>query len=508
MAEIDKNILTEAEKNQKVEVFVKRDGDNDVAELDLMRVFSNMGRKKGIYIWIMLLFLLIGFSVPMLITELTKDDESVSTVISFMYPGAATEKAPDGTNLNVRYISSSYILQKAIKRTNLSENIPISAIERNITIERLLNETTKQNLEVIKKVTETSKDSKDFAEVLNVDYKYEGKYIITLSNGFSTNPEARKKTYLPGNELSVLLNNIVESYNEYFFDTYSSMTLPENHLDSIINTELDYIERLDEIIKLFNRLSAYCTDSNKGKYLTYRSKKDGMSFADINRCIKLVRDIDVDYLYSYIFANNITKGSKTTVVKYEYNLVNTERELNSILSTIENNKNLINGYKNDTIAVSIAGSLSEDGASKISSSVTDYYNSLIINQSASYRKKADVAEEIDNLNYKINGFKKVRQNSTQLEYIENEMENLVDMCITLFELTKNHAEEIIESVSYKNSYLSFISAQNTTTSLFDASNIKKLLIGMIAGLLLAVFIWGMDGLIEELKSNAPQENKA
>ena len=255
MAENDKNILTEAEKNQKVEVFVKRDGGEDATELDLIRVFSNMGRKKGIYIWVIILFMLIGFSIPMLMTELDKETDSVSALVSFLYPEAKMAKAPDGSDLNIRYISSSYILQRALKKTKLTKAPSISSIEKNISVETLLTESTRQNLEVMQKVTETSKDSRDFASVLNLNYEYDGKYIITLTNGFSNN-SSEKKMFLSGNELSALLNNIVETYNEYFFTTYSNMILPDNNLDSINNTELDYIERLDEIVNLFKSLSA------------------------------------------------------------------------------------------------------------------------------------------------------------------------------------------------------------------------------------------------------------
>lgn len=503
MAENDKNILTEAEKNQKVEVFVKRDGGEDATELDLIRVFSNMGRKKGIYIWVIILFMLIGFSIPMLMTELDKETDSVSALVSFLYPEAKMAKAPDGSDLNIRYISSSYILQRALKKTKLTKAPSISSIEKNISVETLLTESTRQNLEVMQKVTETSKDSRDFASVLNLNYEYDGKYIITLTNGFSNNG-SEKKMFLSGNELSALLNNIVETYNEYFFTTYSNMILPDNNLDSINNTELDYIERLDEIVNLFKSLSAYCTDKNKKEYLTYRSKKDGLSFADLNDCIKLMKDIDVDYLYSYIFTNNITTGRQATKIKYEYNLNNTEREYNAVLASIANNASLISEYKNDNIAVSIA----EEGANKVSSTVTNYYNSLIMNQAEYYERKAELGEQIANLNYKITGFSTTNKDSSQIDYMEQEIKKLENSCKTIYELTKEHAEEIIESASYKNSYISFIGAQYDGNSLFNAETIKKLLIGMIAGILLAVFIWGMDGLIEEMKASYPKSKEA
>lgn len=497
MAEIDKNNLTEVENNKKVEVLLKREEGVVETELNLLNVFSNMNKKKNIYVWIIILFMLIGLSIPMYMAEHNKETERVSALITFLYPDAKRQKTPDGKDLNIRYITSSYVLQNALKKTKLTNNPSISAIERNITIETLLAESTRKNLEVLQKVTETNKN---FASVSDLKYQYDGKYIITLSNGFST---ASDTVYLSGNELSNLLNNIIESYNEYFFMTYSNMTLPDNNLDSIINSDLDYIERLDEIIKLFNSLSAYCTDKTKKEYLTYRSKKDGLSFLDLNDYIKLTKDIDVDYLYSYIFANNITKGKQATLTKFEYNLTNTEREFNAILASIENNSSLITEYKNDNIAIS----LSEEAANKTGSIVTDYYNRLIINQADYYEKKAELGEQIANLNYKISGFNSNKNDQSQINYVEKEIEKLKNSCKIIYDLTKEHAEEIIESASYKNSFISYIGSQYKGNSIFNTANIKKVLTGMFAGIFIAIFLWGLDGLIVEIKASSHKKEE-
>ena len=47
---IDNLVLCiQSQSKQKVEVVVKRDADGQAAEIDLVRVFSNMGKKKRIY---------------------------------------------------------------------------------------------------------------------------------------------------------------------------------------------------------------------------------------------------------------------------------------------------------------------------------------------------------------------------------------------------------------------------------------------------------------------------
>ena len=501
MTEIDKNVLQEIGKNQKVEVVVKRDASARAGELDLVRVFSNMGKKRRIYAWLIVACMLIGLAAPLLLAELRDKTENVSVVINLLYPSAQNKLAPDGEPLDVNYIKSSYILQNAIKKTQLSEKIPISALERNISIEELLSEETRQKLEVVEKVI--GETQKDYESVLDVDYKYEGKYIVTLANGFTTDPEGKKKTYIDGAELTSLLNNIAESYSEYFYDTYMDLTLPDNTLDSIKSEDLDYIERLDEIVSLLNSLSQYCTDEEKEQYLTYRSKIDGMSFEDIDECIRLVRDIDVDYLYAYVFYNSITKDKKSMVTKYNYQLKNAERELEVILGNIKNNDDLISEYKNKKIEVSQMGQESTK-----SSTVTDYYNELIMSQSDNYKDKSDLGERIANLNDKIAGFKNSSSSSAQIDFVEEELTSLVNICSTLYELTEEHAKEILESDSYRSSFINYIGAQYLADSFFNAGNIKKAIIGMVVGAFLAVLIWGMDGLIEEFKRGTALKDEA
>ena len=500
MTELDKKVIQDAQKNQKVELVVKRDNSPHAGELDLVRVFSNMAKKRRIYVWIILACMLIGLTAPLFIAQLQDKTGKVSVIINLIYPSAKQQLAPDGSDLDMNYIKSSFILQRALKKTKLSETIPISALERNIKIESLLTEETRQRLEVVEKVI--GETNKDFEQVLDVDYQYEGKYIITITNGFSTDPEARKKTFITGNELCALVNNIAEAYSEYFYDTYMDMTLPNNTLDSINNEELDYIERLDEIVFLLNSLSDYCNQTVKSKYRSYRSNYDGLSFTDIADCIRLVRDIDVDYLYSYVFYNNVAKNTKAMVTKYSYQLKNTERSLNVVIGNIKNNNLLINEYKNEKINISST----DQETLQESLAVTDYYNSLVMNQAENYNTKAELGEKMANLNDKISGFKVGGSSAAQVEYVESELKNLVSICSTLYQLTEDHANEILTSGSYKNSLINYIGAQYFADSFFNVATIKKAIIGMVLGLFLSVLVWGMGALVEEIKRGSAIKN--
>ncbi len=367
----------------------------------------------------------------------------------------------------------------------------------------MLTEETRQNLEVVEKVI--SEANKDYEKVLDVDYKYDGKYIITLRNGFSVDPDARKKTYLDGSEMAALLNSIIDNYNLYFYDTYLGKALPENDLESVANTDMDYIERLDAMVSLLNSLSRYCTDETRDDYIEYRSKTDGLSFKEINDVIRLVKTINVDYLYAYVFYNSVTKDKKTMTTKYEYQMKNAERELGVINGNIKSVAELIAGYKNDSITM--AGFDSSEV--QMGHTVTDYYNELIMEQAQNYSLKEELSERIASYKDKVEGFTSTYTSASQREYVEKELESLVGICRSLYELTERHAEEIIDSDSYKSSYMTFIEAQYFGDTFLNASNIKKAIIGMVIGAVLAIAVWGMDALAAEFRRGSAQkeENK-
>lgn len=502
MSELKDNLIPAVkDDNSKVEVVIKHDENDRVEELDLLHIFVNMGKKKRIYAWLIILCMLVGLAAPLLMAELADRPESVTAVITFNYPDADKLIAPDETPLDLNYITSSYILQNALNRTKLSKPITVSALANNIKLERLLTEGTRQNLEVMSQ--KQDKLTNQVPEVEEVKYNYESQVILTLANDFG-DKDSKKKIRLEGGELATLLNNITEEYNAYFFEKYSTFVLPDEDITNVDMSSLDYIERLDTMLSVLNRLDKYCTDAEKEDYLDYRSKKDGMSFKNIHDCIQLVKDIDVDYLYAYVFYNCIAIDRLTTVTKYEYSMRNMQHAMSILLDNISTNEGVIANYKNDNILVA-----SEDGnTTTISTSVTDYYNELISKQADFYLEKAETQNDIDNLNDKIIGFKNSISSSSQLNYVETELSTIYDICKELYSLTVQHADEIISSDFFRDSYISIIGAQYTAQGFMSPATLKKAVIGAVVGAVLAVVAWCCDGLVMEFKlSNRKKEER-
>ncbi|MCR5278539.1 MAG: hypothetical protein K6E19_03775 [Lachnospiraceae bacterium] len=499
--------------NRPIELHVKRDGAEDYQELDLVNVFVNMGKKKRIYAWLIVACMLLGLTIPLALGQLKGKIESVSTVITFLYPGADQEYAPgelakitedptyEPAMIDVGELKSSYVLRNAVNQARLSTEIPLAAIEGNIRIERMLTEESRRSIEAAEKALEA--DKKNFENAMQVLYEYSGKYAITLSNGFTTDPKGRHKVYLSDADMASLLNSIAGCYNEYFFKTYMRMEFPENKTDIIKDEKLDYIERLDEMVSFLESLSAYCIDETKGEYLLIPSKLDGLSLNDINDCIRLVRTSNVDYLYAYVFYNSVAKSNDNMVTRYEYLLRDLNNKLDAMNGEIANNESLITEYRNDEIIVN----LSEQGTGQMSTAATDKYNQLILEQAGNYKERTEMQVDAENMADKLNGLKTRYSYAAEIKYVDDEVNALAEICEKLYKLTSDHAAEIMDSEAYRNSFMTHIDAQYTASSLFSPSMIKKMLIGMVAGAFAAFVLWGFDGLAIEFMRGRKQEEE-
>lgn len=491
--------------NSSLEVVVKRaDSANDEMELDLMNVFSNMGKKKRIYIWVIILSVLIGLFVPILIFYQNKKIESVSAVLTFTYPLATNLKAPDNTDLDVGFIMSSHIVQRALSDLMLSDKLSISSVSSNINVKRMLADETLQQLEILERfdsATLNTTNTDSYVNMVNgIEYSYKPQYIISLENGFRSG-NGSKKIFLSGEDLSNLLNHIISEYKLFFFETYEEFEIPDNRISDVSLSELDYIEWLDSISEILDSLNEYCKNTARYGYLNFRSPSDGISFNDISRIINLIKKVRIEYIYSFVYYNYLSKDSENTVTKFDYKLRELNRSLEVINSQIKNGAILISNYKNDNILVARQKNESEEPSELNATSVTDYYNGLILNQASLFKKRSDLQLIVKNITDKRNGFSKKTGSAKNLETAEKEMGELENVLQSLYELIKFHAEEIVESISYTGSFISSIDAVYTSSSIFSKDSLIKLATGAGIGFFIGLLLWGLDGLILEFKNS-------
>ena len=490
------------DKDGKIEVLLKNEEPSErEVELSLLNVFANMKKSMRLYAWIILLCLSVGLVAPYTISLFKDKTASVSAVVTFQYGAASEGKTPNGSTLDVNAIKSSNVIAEALKKTHLSKEVSVSSVSQNISIGRMLSDTAKRQLEIMQKMDDATIDMKepekyvDFVNGMSTG-SYRNQYIVTLNNGFGNE---KSSVTLKGDEMAVLLNNIIDEYENYFFDSFDNFRLPDNTIEDISVEDLDYIEWLDNMTDILDSLSAYCIDDAHGKFLNYRSKTDGLSFSDINRMINLVRSARVDYLYAYVYYNGIAKDKDRVTTKFEYTLRNLNHSLDSKNENITNGADLIANYRNSNILISRQNTGDGTETEDINTpSITEYYNNLILNQANMYAEKYSMELSVNNLNEKIKIFTRPRATATKIAIVDNEIKEVNDICRQLYDLARRHAEEIINSETYRNSFITEIGASDYS-SFFSGDLIKKMLIGGVAGAFLGFAVWFATAFIAELK---------
>ncbi len=496
MSLLDENKKDE-NNSQKVELYINNDkGNLEEDGINLMNVFSLMNKRKKIFLPLIVVFLLLGLIIPVLMYEVKDKEENAIAVIGFEYGGASEGLNPDGTRLDVNYIKSSYIIQNALNNITLSTKPSISAIANNISISGILTNDTQQKLEIINKMIEG--DEKYLSQLQTFTLKYRTQYIVTLKNGFAN---GSKQIKLNDNELNNLLNAITDAYRDYFIETYNDIKLVDNRLASFNEDSHDYLDTLDEVKSFLNYLESYC--NSKAASAPWFRASDGLSFNDLANLINTMSDLDIDYIYSYIYLNNVSKNAHSQLTSYKYQLREANLNLAEVNSNITTVKQSIADYKADQIMIASADSTDTTKAEVTS----DYYNNLINQEIALNEEKSSLEKQISLLNEKITKLQGEAATEEQVqkaeEYINDSLVNAQD----LFNIVNNHANELFESSTYKNSYLEVFQTNTQAESLKD--NLKKIIIGAAVGLVLGIVVWCVDGFIIELKkSNKKEENEA
>ena len=380
-----------------------------------------------------------------------------------------------------------------MNKTATSENISISQLESNIKIERLLSKETRQRLEVLQEQIKAT--PAQVSQAANITLRYENTYIITLKNGFGGK-------YLKSSEIRDLLNNIINSYNNYLHESFTFFSLPVVELSALDLNSLDYLDSLDTLDSYLDTLKQYC-DDNAQRYPNYRGASNKLSFSDLSEAISVLRSIDINHLYSYILQSGVSKDREEILNRYNYNLRNASMTLQSVNSRIEDYKRIIDGYEND--AISLFGG---DGQEmQIAYVTSDYYNTLVMNQAALLDQKAELEQRIEKIKDILEVFEE-GSSSADSQAVVDEYNRVYSDAEAIQAIVLEFAEEALNSDNIRNSFLTYTSAQTGSDSTLNRSTIKKSVICGVAGAVVACCIWFIVCFYEEMKKGDKKNEEA
>jgi len=505
-------------ENRQIQLVVNRP-ETDETTIDLGNVFHNMKLKSRVFAWVLVLCLVAGVCAPLLLYQFTKAPLTVTSVVTLRYEaptasdiaairsGRKTLKdatfesvsdltAPNGTELDLNQITSAYVLQAAMDGISLSKPITLSALRNGIAIRTVLTEESQRTKEALAGLAE-AKNAAAYEQLQSAQMKYQNRFVVSLTNGFKEDEESRTVIELTDAELKTLLDRILTAYNDYLVKTYADIRLPEDAISVIDTEELDVLDSLDQLRAGIDKLYAYC-DEKTDTVKAYRSWQTGRSLTDWMETLQTFRSINVDYLYSMVSENAITRDKSTLVTSWKYLLREAQNELDEVNERITETKTLLKNYKNDEVIVS----MQESDAAKSTKASTAYYNILILQQAADYEKVAELKTTIADYTDRITRMGETEQTDVT-EAVEEELAKSVSSAQALFEQINAHMEELFESSLYK-TFEDHSAAQGKAQS-FLTANVKKMIIGGVAGAVIACGLWFLAALIPEFSKK--QETK-
>ena len=493
--------------DSKINVVVNRSADEDGA-INLLNVFGHMKQKRGFFVWIIVLFAVIGICIPLILYQTKKQSLRVASVVTLDYdvrdttnprltqaPRPVTDlTAPDGTPLDLSHLTSAYVLQSALDSVALSEDITIAELRDNVHVDRILTEESRRQQEVASKML-ADKNGAAYTQLQSVKLTYVNQFVVSVDNGFGS--EDGKKVYLKDDELRLLLNRILESYDSYLAMTYADLKIPGDEIGVIDTEGLDIMESLDLLQASVNGLYAFC-DAQPDAVKDYRSYRDGRSLRDLMETLQTVSDVNVNYLSSHVYANSIAKDTDAMLSKYRYTLRETESKLDVVKDTIATTKEMIAAYKPDRILLSSQ----ENDSVRTTYVTTDYYNQLMISQAENYQKAAEFEVEINTIKEKIANLEKGSTNG-KAEQAKAELAEAVKTCHDVYVSVREQMEEIMGSAFYTR-YADASAAQGKQES-FLTANAKGMVIGAVLGALLACGWWFVNAFAAEMKRSGKKE---
>ncbi len=512
--------LMPAEDGKQINLVVNHTGEAENT-IDLGRVFLNMKNRRRLFAWVLVLCLVVGLSAPLLLYQFTKPELTVTSVVTLRYeaPTAADIKkikdgritlkeaefepvsdltAPDGTELDVNQITSSFVIQTALDSLVLSKPITTAALRNNIRITTLLTEGSSRTRESLQGLAE-AKDSEAYTRLERTEMKYQNRFIVSMTNGFGEE-DSRVKTELTDAELKLLLDRILTVYNDYLIRTYADVKLPEDSFSVIDIEEQDVSDSLDQLRAGIDSLYEYC-DEKTDTVKAYRSSATGRNLEDWMETLTTFKSINIDYLYSLVSEEAVTRDKTALMTSWKYQLRTAQNNLDEVNENIAETKKILKSYKNDEVYVS----LQESDAAKTTKAATEYYNKLILQQSENYEKAAELKATIADYTDRITKLDAATETAVS-EEIEEELKRSLVSAQNLYESIRAHMEELFTSPMYT-TFEDHSAAQGKLPSFLTASA-KKMIIGAVAGVVIACGIWFLAALLPEFSKKPRKEDEA
>jgi hypothetical protein len=327
-------------------------------------------------------------------------------------------------------------------------------------------------------------DVSNYEKVLDVSY-FPSQYVVYLYQQKGMTSSQNKE----------ILNAILESYKDYFLDTYANtavLTVTSNLLDY---ESYDYQEAIDMISSQIDIMQNYVAE-RMAQAPGFRASNTGLSYGDIATSLSTIEEVDLPNLSAYVESLTLTKDKERLVEYYnyrikKYNLQMSELEVN--LTTVQNT---IDSYVKDPIVI-----VSSQETTQELTQNNEYYDSLV-------QQKITLSSELASYNTKLNEIYRLLNdvtNSTtantqdQYNYADEKLSDITATISKWVDLIEETTDEYYSTTLFSNAVKVSVPAQYKASGGL-MSMIKTMGIFVAAMIFVVIVVWCIDGLRLEISA--------
>ena len=198
------------------------------------------------------------------------------------------------------------------------------------------------------------------------------------------------------------LNTLLRSFQDYLSRVYDSNAVMGNVFTILDYQDYDYAEAVSIFSDLLDNISYYIGEAERDGNSSFRSTKTGLSFQDLRQAASLLREVDLDWVSSYIIIHSVSKQDPEEVVSYyEWRVENLTRSRSVQETRLNSLSESISAYEKDPILIAVA-----DGntAAMDNAGVNAYYDSMIQEKLSAQASVASYTRSIQFYESVIAGF--------------------------------------------------------------------------------------------------------
>ena len=472
------NLIVKNEDERKEEVVIS-----------LAAIFRKL--KKYLLAWFMVAVIVGGIVGGVSIFFSTTSSTPVRALVSFTHNGIEKGKNPDGSVFDPNSMKNPLVLERAISACNMDPQL-LEVVRSDIEIEGIVPEDIYDRLTTYRNILETATTGQLAAANAMLDQTWHSTQYKVIFNYRQAN--------ISRNEAVKLVNAILDSYRDFYFEQYGYNEALGNVLNSMDYTEYDYAEAVDMFRTSLNSLNRYVSSLATDDTTRFRSTATGLTFADLKSNISAIKDLDLDLISSYLNLNNITKDKDRLQAYYEYRIENLERQQKTNEETLKAVNAAFDSYKKDQVII-----FSDSIANTESTIASDEYDKLINRRISAQNELSETKESIEYYKERLSTLRKTTVGSTdKVKKIEQDLERVDKKVKDLVQAVNDTADDYYQNVSLANAYNVLIPA-TADISTTVTSGISKAIIPAFGLEALLFVAYLLVAFVEALKEESNKQ---